>query len=197
MPTAAQATLNPNDYTSSMKGGPGFQKKQFTDVNQHIFHHNAVLPGNVQAEKSGARASAGPPNPSSPYYKDPYANIAMKPTQMSKDNSNQLQKNVSASTPAGVISELRKSSPGGHRNNPDERSGRSRELAANNSLTRIGQESAGRAANAMMYDYRVPDYGSIQKVMPKSRDMNPMGAMDNHAGGFSSKPQTGPNYQSL
>ena len=79
MPTAAQATLNPNDYTSSIKGGAGFKKKQFTDVNQHIFHHNAVLPGALQAEKSGARIPGSPANPSSPFYKDPYANIAMKP----------------------------------------------------------------------------------------------------------------------
>ncbi len=115
---------------------------------------------------------------------------------MSRDQSHQLQKNNSASTPAGVISELRKSSPAGHKN-PEERSGRNRELAANNSLTRIGQESAGRAANAMMYDYRSPEYGSIQKVVPRSRDLNPVGSMDNNTQAFSSKPQGGAHYESL
>ena len=43
MPTATTAPLNPNDW-NGLKGGQGFQKKQFQDNNQHIFHHNAVLP---------------------------------------------------------------------------------------------------------------------------------------------------------
>ena len=120
----------------------------------------------------------------------------MKPNQMSVKDANQLQKSNNASTPAGVISELRKSSPSGHKGS-DERSGRNRELAQNNSLTRIGQESAGRAGNAIMNDYRVPDYGSIQKVVPKSRDLNPMGNLD--GANFSSKPEhnVGANFQSL
>lgn len=81
----------------------------------------------------------------------------MKPNQMSMENSSQLQKHVHASTPAGVISELRKSSPTGHDNH--DRS-RGRELAQNNSLTRVGQDSAARAANAMMADFKPGDYGS-------------------------------------
>ena len=40
----AQAPLNPNDYSSPLKGGNGYAKKQFADANQHYIHHNAVLP---------------------------------------------------------------------------------------------------------------------------------------------------------
>lgn len=51
----------------------------------------------------------------------------------------------------------------------------------------------------MMHDYKTGEYGnSIQKIMPKSRDYNPMGVEDQ--GVYSSKPtgghQNGP-YQSL
>ena len=167
-------------------------------MNQHYFHHNAVLPGQLDAEAKGySESKTRNPGAASPYTaKDPYSNIPIKPNQMSMENANQLQKHVTASTPAGVISELRKSSPSGH---GEERSNRGRELAQNNSLTRVGQDSAGRAANAMMADYRTGggEYGSsIQKVMPKSRDFNPMGLEDQ----YSSKPTGGHqngSYQSL
>lgn len=86
MPTKAQATLNPNDYTSSMKGGPGFQKKQFVEMNQHIFHHNAVLP------TAGVQESSNTRNVAPHSFKDPYANIPIKPNQMSIESANQLQK---------------------------------------------------------------------------------------------------------
>ena len=75
-----------------------------------------------------------------------------------------------------MLSELRKSSPTGHNSNtqgpPDHRN-RHSSLSGADSMARIGQDSMGRAANAMMQDYSrgVPEYGSsIQKVMPKSRD---------------------------
>lgn len=64
-------------------------------------------------------------------------------------------------------------------------------------MTRIGQESAGRAANAMLNDYK-PDYGSsIQKVVPKSRDHNPMGLHDSMGPSYSSKPTPNQVYQSI
>ena len=72
--------------------------------------------GNTQEKTRNAAGS----------YTDPYGNIPIKPNQMSMENANQLQKHVQASSPAGVISELRKSSPSGHDNN--DRS-RGRELA--------------------------------------------------------------------
>ena len=74
MPNMAQATLNPNDYTSSYKGGPGFQKKQFVDANQHYIHHNAVLP--VTEVPPYARNPAGARSPNS---RDPYENMPTKP----------------------------------------------------------------------------------------------------------------------
>ena len=45
----------------------------------------------------------------------------------------------------------------------------------------------------MPTDYRMPEYGSVRKVMPGSRDQNPLGAGDGPV--YSSKPQD--NYQSL
>ena len=78
MPTMAQASLNPNDKTGSMKGGAGYAKKQFADANQHYIHHNAVLPvtdmpANYTRNAAGQRA----PNP-----KDPYESMPVKPNQM-------------------------------------------------------------------------------------------------------------------
>lgn len=51
----------------------------------------------------------------------------------------------------------------------------------------------------MINDYRVPEYGSqIQKVMPKSRDQNPMGLHDSMgAPNYSSKPTPDQVYQSI
>ena len=50
--TSQNMPLNPNDFSGPKNaegiGGarspPGFQKKQFADMNQHYIHHNAVLP---------------------------------------------------------------------------------------------------------------------------------------------------------
>ena len=136
------------------------------------------------------------------YVRDPYSNIAMKPNQMSIDQAHQLQKSVNTSTPAGKISELRKSSPSGHQGIDDPRGGnsstvgsRGRELAPNGSLGRVGAElSANRAPNAGLMGLGTggQEYGSIQKVMPKSRDMNPMGGEDGMGPPqYSSKPAQG------
>lgn len=80
MPTMNQASVNPNDY-QGLKGGAGYQKKQFGEMNQHYFSHNAVLPGQIDA--SGQSDSKTRNGGASPYVKDPYSNIPMKPNQMS------------------------------------------------------------------------------------------------------------------
>ena len=63
---------------------------------------------------------------------------------------------------------------------------------------RVGQETAGRAANAMISDIRGSggyEYGSIQKVMPRSRDHGYGGvAADQH---YSSRPTANQIYQSM
>jgi len=63
---------------------------------------------------AGAIDGSGRKPQNSPYQKDPYANIAIKPNSI---DYSQLQKQAPAGTPAGMISELRKSSPTGHNNN--------------------------------------------------------------------------------
>ena len=50
MPTMAQAAMNPNDL-----GAGGYQKKQFKEMNQHVFHHNAVLPHAGTLDGSGRK----------------------------------------------------------------------------------------------------------------------------------------------
>ena len=87
MPTMAQASLNPNDFNTA--GSPGFKKKQFENVNQHYIHHNAVLPTAGMDEMLAARNGQ---QSNQPFQKDPYANMPVKPNQMSLHNSNQLQK---------------------------------------------------------------------------------------------------------
>ena len=87
MPTANQATLNPNDLQGNLKGGAGYQKKQYAEVNQHYMHHNAVLP----PEQSPARA-----RPMAKEFKDPYANISIKPNSLKPHENNQLQMRVDA-----------------------------------------------------------------------------------------------------
>ena len=89
MPNMAQASLNPNDYNSSNRGGPGFQKKQFATANQHYIHHNAVLPMTELPSNYSRDSAAGG---RSPNFKDPYSNIPSKPNQMTMQESNQLQK---------------------------------------------------------------------------------------------------------
>ena len=162
----AQATLNPNDYTSTHKGGPGYQKKQFHQANQHYIHHNAVLPV-TEMPPNYARNAAGARSPNS---RDPYENMPTKPNQMTTQESNQLQMMQNASTPAGVISDLRKSSPSGHLgaappNEPNTYS-RGRDIGGKDSI-------GGKAGLSQIQgDYRVPEYGSIQKVVPGSRERN-------------------------
>ena len=153
-------------------------------MNQHYIHHNAVLPGAGVLDPSGKTRNAGGDGSGTPLYKDPYANISMKPNQMSVESAYQLQKQVLNSTPAGVISDLRKSSPSGHKVS-DERTLRN---------DRGGASSVGRAGNQILNDYRMPaEYGSIQKVMPGSRDpaMNEGGSTPV----YSSKPSA--NYQHM
>ena len=60
---------------------------------------------------------------SSPNYKDPLAAIPLKPNSMSYESSSQLQKQVEASTPAGVQSEFRKESPQGRSSSRDPKNG--------------------------------------------------------------------------
>ena len=50
----------------------GDWKKQFLENNQHIFHHNAVLPAS-QLDGNATR------NPGTGSNKDPYGTIALKP----------------------------------------------------------------------------------------------------------------------
>lgn len=161
----AQATLNPNDYNSSHKGGPGFQKKQFVQANQHYIHHNAVLPV-TEVPPPYARNPAGARSPNS---RDPYENMPTKPNQMTTQESNQLQMMQNASTPAGVISDLRKSSPSGHLGAPPSEPttySRGRDIGGKDSI-------GGKAGLSQIQgDYRVPEYGSIQKVVPGSRERN-------------------------
>ena len=87
MPTQVQSSLNPNDF--SQAGSPGFKKKQFENVNQHYIHHNAVLPTAGMNEITEAQRQGPPPQH---FQKDPYANMPVKPNQMTLHNSNQLQK---------------------------------------------------------------------------------------------------------
>ena len=42
MPTINQMSLNPNDRL--MQGKGAYAKKQYSNVNQHYIHHNAVIP---------------------------------------------------------------------------------------------------------------------------------------------------------
>ena len=65
---------------------------------------------------------------------------------MTAESAYQLQKQVHASTPAGVISDLRKSSPAGHKQG-DERSNRQREYYEGSQHARAGAGSVGRAGN--------------------------------------------------
>ena len=53
MPTADKVSLNPNDRLAPGHGG--FAKKQYSDVNQHYFHHSAVIPESVDAPLVGQR----------------------------------------------------------------------------------------------------------------------------------------------
>ena len=94
------------------------------------------------------------PSISSPAYKDPYANIAAKPNNVKYESNYQLHNQV----PAGMLSEIRKASPSDSIGQP-ERQSRGRD--GQGSLARIGNETAGRAANAMMHDYAMPEYGSV------------------------------------
>ena len=120
-------------------------------MNQHYIHHNAVLP----PDSYGAPRSRNPnEEKSSPYMnKDPYANIAMKPNQVSMAMQNDpLQKQP---TPAGVLTDLRKSSPTGH-------NASARAIGGNDSL---GRGVANQLMNSIDYGNK-PDYASIQKVVP-------------------------------
>ena len=140
MPTNLQAALNPNDLVGGVKGGLGFQKKQFAENNQHIFHHNAVL-GQAYASSE----ATGNRNQSSGRA-DPMGAIPLKPNAMNYESASQLQKKLSASPPAGGASEFRKASP--DLQGPYSNGG---------ALSRHGQPSAGqRAANAMMSDFSRP-----------------------------------------
>lgn len=85
MPTANQAVLNPNDLQGGLKGGAGYQKKQYSEVNQHYIHHNAVLPADTQPPRA---------RPMAKEYVDPYANISTKPNSLSPEVNNQLQMRV-------------------------------------------------------------------------------------------------------
>ena len=81
--------------------------------------------------------------------------------------ASQLQMQNNASSPAGVISELRKSSPSGHLGGDAGAGGsysRGRDIGGKNSLgSKVGlSQMAGN-------DYRMADYG-IQKVVPGSRE---------------------------
>ena len=105
MPTNMQAALNPNDLVGGKKGGQGYQKKQFGENNQHIFHHNAVL-GQAYAS---SEAATGGRNQSSGRA-DGMGVIPLKPNAMNYESASQLQKKLSASPPAGGASEFRKAS---------------------------------------------------------------------------------------
>ena len=82
MPTSNQATLNPNDLVGN-RGGEGYQKKQFLQNNQHIFHHNAVLPYQTGEQPNIRNLSSG---------KEALANIPLKPNAMNYESASQLQK---------------------------------------------------------------------------------------------------------
>ena len=86
-------------------------------------------------------------------YKDPDAKLAVNPNHQAYD---QLQKKE-IGTAAGAMSDLRRSSPSGHQ--VSQTRNRHSALGGNESMTRIGQESAGRAANAMINDYK-QEYGT-------------------------------------
>ena len=61
---------------------------------------------------------------------------------------------VTASTPAGVISELRMSSPSGQKGADEPQTySRGRDIGGNNSLGRVG-------LSQMTGDYHVPEYGN-------------------------------------
>ena len=147
--------INPNDLGASYghhgseagRNSPGMAaKKQFAEMNQHYIHHNPVLPPDVSR----------PMMRNAPHQsKDPYANMPMKPNQISMGNDiSQLHKQ--GGTPAGTS--LRTSSPTGHRN--------SRDIGSN--------QSPGRAmANVMMSGEYKPDFGQIQKVMPNNQSEMP------------------------
>ena len=87
MPNMSQASLNPNDY-QGLKGGAGYQKKQFAESNQHYIHHNAVLPI-TEMPPNYARNAAGMRSPSA---KDPYDSLPIKPNLMTQQTASQLQK---------------------------------------------------------------------------------------------------------
>ena len=83
MPTVNQSTLNPNDRSASGKGQ--YAKKQYSDVNQHYYHHNAVLPVISPTPELKDRSQMKSP------VKDPYQLIPEKPNQMSLFQAGQLQ----------------------------------------------------------------------------------------------------------
>ena len=160
---AVTQQITPSDFAGSNgspqtngERSPGLAaKKQFAEMNQHYIHHNAVLPPDAPGQRT-----RNINDDRAPYTrKDPYANMPMKPNQISMGmeiENSQLQKQPS---PAGILTHLRKSSPTGH-NSVDERSQRApRDIGGNQSPGRV-------VANVMMSGEYKPDFGQIQKVMP-------------------------------
>lgn len=165
MPTPSQASLNPNDYMSQGRGN-GFQKRQFQDMNQHYIHHNAVLPElskleGSQRHRSSQRslAAAGSPLRES-------EGLPIKPNQMSSENSYALQSKIEQSAAAGVITELRRSSPSAQRMMGEQ------EVPYRGPINDMGSQMGNnRTGNA---DIQKPAFTPIQKVKPKSREYNPL-----------------------
>ena len=72
-----------------------------------------------------------------------------------------------------MVSQLRAPSPirnPTYEEPPRSRSGRGNDVGSSRSLGRVG-------ANSLLNEYKVQEYGTIQKVMP-SRDANPLGKND-------------------
>ena len=86
MPTADKVSLNPNDRSASGKGM--YAKKQYSEVNQHYIHANAVLPQISATPDVNSRADLASP------IKDPYAGLPDKPNNMSLFTAGTLHKAI-------------------------------------------------------------------------------------------------------
>lgn len=84
MPTASQASLNPNDYSglngAANQGGRSPHKKQFVEQNQHYIHSGAVFPQDGH-NNFGPRARNDETSTPSPFMN----NVAIKPNQVAMD----------------------------------------------------------------------------------------------------------------
>ncbi len=91
-------------------------KKRFDAQNVHLIHHNAVLPDRMQLKAMEGSPDRGG-RMKSPYV-NPYENLPTKPNRVQSRDLNQQLRHAELSGingAAGMITDLRKSQPKGHK----------------------------------------------------------------------------------